>query len=152
MKTKTTILIADDHPIVVDGLREILKQHSFIDVIGQANDGEALLLLMARQPADIVIMDINMPRMDGIQCTRLVKQKYVDTKVIILTMYNERAFVNDLINAGADGCILKSKGSSELILAIERVISNRSYFDSVSDFSSTVEKRKEYNLSAREVE
>ncbi|WP_131539150.1 response regulator transcription factor [Pedobacter nototheniae] len=148
---ETTVYIADDHAIVVDGLIEILKAQPALKIIGKAADGEALINLMLNRRADVVIMDINMPKMNGIQCTEWVKKNYPTTKVIILTMFPEKTYVNQLIKAGADGCLLKSRGSKDLLDAIERVMSSKSYFDNVNDFLEP-NNHPVYNLSEREIE
>lgn len=148
---ETTVYIADDHAIVVDGLIEILKAQPALKIIGKAADGEALINLMLNRRADVVIMDINMPKMNGIQCTEWVKKNYPATKVIILTMFPEKTYVNQLIKAGADGCLLKSRGSKDLLDAIERVMSSKSYFDNVNDFLEP-NNHPVYNLSEREIE
>ncbi len=146
-----TIYIADDHAIVVEGLTEILRPKTHLKIIGTAADGEGIVKLMNNQRADVVIMDINMPKMNGIQCTEWIKKNYSQTKVIILTMFPEKSYVDQLISAGADGCLLKSRGSKDLLEAIERVTGNRSYFDMIRDFVEP-NKHPVYNLSEREVE
>lgn len=146
-----SVYIADDHAIVVDGLTEILKAQPSLKIIGKAGDGEALIELMLNRRADVVIMDINMPKMNGIQCTEWIKKNYPATKVIILTMFPEKTYVNQLIKAGADGCLLKSRGSKDLLDAIERVMSSKSYFDNVNDFLEP-NNHPVYNLSEREIE
>ncbi|MCZ4245110.1 response regulator transcription factor [Pedobacter punctiformis] len=146
-----SIYIADDHAIVVDGLTEILKTQPWLKIMGTAGDGESLIDLMINRRVDVVVMDINMPRMNGIQCTEWIKKNYPATKVIILTMFPEKTYVDQLIKAGADGCLLKSRGSKDLLDAIERVMSSKSYFDTINDFMEP-NHHPVYNLSEREVE
>jgi len=146
-----TLYIADDHAIMVEGLLEILKSKPQWKVLGTARDGLEITILMNNRPADIVILDINMPKMNGIQCARWIKENYPKTKVIILTMFPEKSYLHEIIKAGVDGCLLKSRGSLELISAIERVSQNKSYFDMVKDFDHP-EKSHTVNLSEREVE
>jgi DNA-binding NarL/FixJ family response regulator len=148
---ETTLYLADDHAIVVDGLTEILRSQPQLKIIGTAADGEQVMSLMNNRRADIVIMDINMPRMNGIQCTEWIKKNYPQTKVIILTMFPEKSYIDQLMSVGADGCLLKSRGSKDLLEAIERVTSSRSYFDTIRDFAAPSE-HPVYNLSEREVE
>lgn len=149
--TEKTIYIADDHAIVVDGLTEILRSQPHLKIIGTAANGEDVIKLMNNRRADVVIMDINMPKMNGIQCTEWIKKNHPQTKVIILTMFPERSYVDQLIAAGADGCLLKSRGSKDLLDAIERVTNSKSYFDSIRDFAEP-DTHPVYNLSEREVE
>jgi len=149
--TDINVYLADDHAIVVDGLTEILKSNANIHIIGTAANGLEVQALMLNRRADVVVMDINMPKMNGIQCTEWIKKNYSNTKVIILTMFPEKSYMDQLISAGADGCLLKSRGSKDLLDAIERVIVGKSYFDSIRDFSSQAAPSS-HNLSEREVE
>lgn len=126
---KTTVILADDHPIVIDGVKEILKTMDYVVITGTANNGTELLQLIHQAPPDLAIIDVNMPGIDGIQCTRLIKKDFPSTKVLILTMYNDPALFHEMIQVGADGCLLKSKGSEELREAITRVLKGKKYFD-----------------------
>lgn len=146
-----TLYIADDHAIVVEGLTEILKCRPHLKIIGTAGNGEELVTLMQNRRADIVVLDINMPKMNGLQCTEWIKKNCPATKVIILTMFPEKSYIDQLIKVGADGCLLKSRGSRDLLEAIERVMSSRSYFDTINDFLEP-DEHPVYNLSEREVE
>lgn len=116
-----SIYIADDHAIIVDGLKEILRLQPEWHVNGTAADGEELVALVNQRRPDVVILDINMPRMNGLQATAWIKNNFPETKVIILTMFPEKTYIDQLIKAGADGCLLKSRGSQDLLDAIERV-------------------------------
>jgi DNA-binding NarL/FixJ family response regulator len=145
------ICIADDHPIVVDGLKEILKTRQEWSVVGVAYDGQQFMEVIAKQRPDMAIVDINMPIINGIQCATMIKEQFPTIKVIILTMYPEKTFINQLLRAGADGCLLKSRGSIDLINAIERVSGGKSYFDWVSDFKKEADAR-EWRLSEREIQ
>jgi DNA-binding NarL/FixJ family response regulator len=146
-----TIYIADDHAIVVDGLKEILKVKSDWRILGTANDGQSLIDLVTERRSHVVILDINMPKVNGIKCTEWIKKQYPEVRVIILTMFPEKTYVDQLILAGADGCLLKSRGGQDLIDAIERVTSGRSYFDTIKDFVKG-EPDPGYHLSERELE
>jgi DNA-binding NarL/FixJ family response regulator len=146
-----TIYIADDHAIVVEGLTEILRSQSHLKIIGTGSNGEDIVKLMQNRRADVVILDINMPKMNGIQCTEWIKKNYPQTKVIILTMFPEKSYIDQLISVGADGCLLKSRGSKDLIEAITRVSESKSYFDSIKDFAQP-NAHPVYNLSEREIE
>jgi DNA-binding NarL/FixJ family response regulator len=146
-----TIYIADDHAIVVDGLKEILKSRKTWVVKGVAHDGEQLINLVKKQRPDVVILDINMPRINGIECARWIKENQPTTRVIVLTMYPEKIYVDQLLKAGADGCLLKSRGSSDLLEAIERVSEGKSYFDWITDFKNEQDS-KDYKLSDREIQ
>lgn len=145
------ICIADDHPIVVDGLKEILKTRQEWEVVGVAYDGRQFLDVIRKHQPELAIVDINMPVINGIQCTTMIKEQFPAIRVIILTMYPEKTFINQLLRAGADGCLLKSRGSIDLINAIERVSSGKSYFDWISDFKRESDAQ-EWRLSERELQ
>ena len=148
---ETTIYLADDHAIIVEGLTEILRSKPEFKVLGTAANGEDVVRLMNNRRADVVIMDINMPKMNGIQCTSWIKKNYPQTKVIILTMFPEKSYIDQLIAVGADGCLLKSRGSKDLLQAIGRVTDSKSYFDHIRDFAEP-NNHPVYNLSEREIE
>jgi DNA-binding NarL/FixJ family response regulator len=148
---KTRLYLADDHPIVIDGLKEVLKSKPNLEVSGIANNGRALTELIKKEVPDVAIIDINMPIMNGLECTAWIKENYPEVKVLILTMYPEKAYINQLMNVGADGCLLKSRGTNDLIDAIERVVGGQSYFDWISDFRQE-RTAKELRISSRELE
>lgn len=149
---KTTVLIADDHAIVAGGIQAILKTNDQLLVRGVVENGEEVMNFMEKEPVDVILMDINMPKMNGIDCTRKVKEIYPNTKVIILTMYNRKAFIRDLIDAGADGCILKSNTGKELLVALDRVTNGMNYFDHIGEFVDHTKTLSQYQLSEREIE
>lgn len=151
-KRKTNILIADDHSIVAGGIAAILNTADHLNVIGIVDNGQKVLEKLAETPVDLVLLDINMPVMNGIDCTKQIKARYPGTKVIIITMYNRKQFIRELFEVGADGCILKSNSGKELLTAIERVISGKTYFDQLNDFIDAPKEFKEFRLSEREIE
>jgi DNA-binding NarL/FixJ family response regulator len=128
MSQKVNVIIADDHQIVRDGIRSLLEGEQDIMVAGEAEDGEDVLTLLKEAPADLVIMDINMPRMDGISCTRIISTDFPDTKVLALTMLIEDQHVKAMIHAGASGYIMKNSGKDELLKAIRRIMEGKHYF------------------------
>ena len=99
-----------------------------------------------------MVLDINMPEMDGIKCARKIKIDYPKTKIIILTMYAQKSFIEEIVKIGIDGCLLKNNTGKELTDAIKRVHSGKSYYDEIQDFSNSESKVKEYTLSDREIE
>lgn len=149
---KTTILIAEDHQMVALGIKAILATSNSLSVAGIVCNGQELLETIATTSVDLVLMDINMPVMNGIECTKRLKTVSPETKVIFLTMYNHKHFIRDIFEAGADGCILKSNSAIELISAIERVISGKTYFDHINEFMDTHKELKEFKLSEREID
>lgn len=149
---KTNILIADDHSIVAGGIAAILNTTDHLNIIGVVDDGQKVLNTVSETPVDLVLLDINMPVMNGIECTRRLKAQHPDTKVIVVTMYNRKQFIRELFEVGADGCVLKSNSGKELLSAIERVVSGKTYFDQLNDFIDAPKEFKEFRLSEREIE
>lgn len=149
---KIKVLLADDHAIVLDGLRAVLKNHERIEVCGEARNGEEVLKFVASNYVDVVVLDINMPVMDGINCARKLKQKYPHIFVIILTMYAQKSFIEEIVKIGVDGCLLKSNTGQELIHAIERVADGKSYYDMIQSFVIEKEENFQFKLSKREIE
>lgn len=122
------ILIADDHPIVRDGLRSALETIENFQVIGVAANGHEALGLIKNNPPDVLLTDISMPEMNGIELTREVARKHPEIKIIILSMHENDAYINNALQAGAHGYLLKDSEKAELAKAIERVMSGEKYF------------------------
>lgn len=123
----TKILIADDHQMFIDGLRSLLEGSENISVVGEAGDGQQVLERCDEMAVDIVIMDINMPVMDGIQATRELLKKHPSIKILALSMYNDREYISDILKAGALGYILKNTGKDKLLTAIDTIQSGGNY-------------------------
>lgn len=149
---KITILLADDHTIVLDGLKAVLKSHEGLEVVGEVKNGEEVLAFFENTHADVVVLDINMPVMDGITCARKLKLKYPHVRIIILTMYAQKSFVEEIVRIGVDGCLLKSNTGQELADAIERVTSGKSYYDRIHTFVVEKDDGFQYRLSKREID
>lgn len=121
------ILLADDHKIIREGLRALLVNQRDIDVIGEAEDGRSTVKLSHELSPDIVIMDISMPDMNGIEAARQIISRDSRIKVIALSVHSDKRFVIEMLNAGASGYLLKDCAFEELANAIRTVMSNRSY-------------------------
>jgi DNA-binding NarL/FixJ family response regulator len=119
------ILVADDHPIVRDGLRHILEKD--FDVVGSVGDGRTLLKEAKRLNPDIVLVDISMPIVNGIEATRQISQSSLQTKVVVLTMYSDVTYASEVFEAGASGYVLKNAGSEEIRTAIHEAIAGKKY-------------------------
>ncbi len=122
------IIIADDHLIFRKGLRIVLNEIPFVKVIAEASNGNELLSILRKNTADIVLMDINMPGMNGIEATQKLKDKYPDTEVIALTMHEEIGYFNKMIEAGAKGFLLKKTTKEQLESAIKAVFYGETFF------------------------
>ena len=122
------IIIADDHQLFIDGIKSILKSIRNMEIIGEVNNGNLLLELLEQQQCDVILMDINMPEMNGIDATKLIKSKFPEIRILMLTMYSSRDYIEKLLRVGADGYILKNTGKEELQEAIETVYKGESFF------------------------
>lgn len=122
------VLLADDHQIILDGLQSLLKNAAEIIVIAEANNGrEALHVLELLQP-DVVLMDIDMPVMNGIEALKEISRRFPAVKVIILSMHSEKGMIKSLMDLGAQGYLLKSCSQEELFTAIRKVARGKSFF------------------------
>ncbi len=119
--SKTRVLVVDDHPILCEGIRSLVSSCDDIQVVGQAPDGQAAVESVAELRPDVVIMDIAMPRMNGIEATRLIRTRYPETRVLILTQHEDQQYVLPLLKAGASGIVLKRALVSDLIHALRTV-------------------------------
>jgi len=132
---KTKILIADDHRVVIEGIKSALQEHSEFEVVGDAADGLQAVELARSLGADIVIMDISMPNLNGIEATGQIKQFNPEIRIIIYTMYSDKELVVDLFKAGISAYVLKDDPLSDLILALQAVKGGGTYF---STFAPTI--------------
>jgi DNA-binding NarL/FixJ family response regulator len=124
-----TCLIADDHEVVREGLRIALSRSARIRVVGEAADGTAAVAMTERRRPDVVIMDLRMPDMDGLEATELLLEKVPETAVLIFTAYGERSLLQRGLESGARGYILKEAPHETLVRAIEKVAAGETYVD-----------------------
>jgi DNA-binding NarL/FixJ family response regulator len=122
------VIIVDDYIIFRKGLRAILNEIDEIKVVGEASNGHELFDLLRKQTADVIFMDIRMPVMDGIEATRKVSEKYPDIQVVALTMHEEIGYFNQMVEAGANGFLLKKTNRDELQKAVQMVVAGETYF------------------------
>jgi DNA-binding NarL/FixJ family response regulator len=128
MEKKYKIVIVDDHDILRDGLKFTLTQIEFADVVGEARNGKEFLQLMETTVPDVILMDIAMPEMDGIEATKEILKKLPDLKIIALTMFGDEEYYFKMVHAGARGFVLKKSGINELEKAIIAVADGENYF------------------------
>jgi DNA-binding NarL/FixJ family response regulator len=124
-----TCLIVDDHEVVREGLRLSLSRAPNIRVVGEAGDGKSAIALAERRRPDIVIMDVRMPEMDGLEATKVLGERNPDIPVLIFTAYSERSLLSRGLDSGAKGYILKEAPHQTLVRAIEKVSSGELYVD-----------------------
>ena len=150
---KINVLLADDHAIVIDGLKAVLDDHETIEVCGEAKNGkEVLNLLENGLNVDVAVLDINMPEMDGLTCAKKIKSLFPEVKIIILTMYAQKGFIEEIVKIGVEGCLLKNNTGKELKEAITRVSNGKYYYDMIKTFTENKNEIYQYKLSEREIE
>ena len=129
MPDEITCLIVDDHEVVREGLRLSLSRAPHIRVIGEAADGEAAVELAERRKPHVVIMDVRMPGMDGLEATKLLTERVPESAVLIFTAYSERSLLSRGLESGAKGYVLKEAPHETLLRAIEKVAGGEGYVD-----------------------
>ena len=122
------VMLIDDHPVVLNGLKNLLHDVDTIEIIVDASNGKDALFMLENNKVDLIIADISMPEMDGIELTRIVKNKYPEIKVLILTVHNEREILKEVLFSGAEACLLKNTSKKELIHAIHKIMDNGYYY------------------------
>jgi len=159
---KIKVLLAEDHVIVREGTRDLIQREPDMEVVGEAGDGEEAIEMVNKVRPDVVIMDISMPKLSGIEATKQIKALHPATVVLILTAYDNDQYIFALLEAGAAGYLLKNVRGRELIDAVRAVyagesvlyptVARRVISQLVSPFSSTTEARVTEPLSEREME
>lgn len=122
------LLLVDDHPLVRDGIRARFEADELIEVIGEAQNGQQALDFVSQQMPDVVLMDVSMPVMNGLEATQHLRHLYPTMPVLILSMHDSREYIQQLVQTGASGYVLKDVSSDELVRAIQTVYQGGSYF------------------------
>jgi NarL family two-component system response regulator LiaR len=125
--SKIRVLLADDHAVLREGLHTLLSLQNDIEVVGEAENGQIAVEMAKQLHPDVVVMDIAMPIMDGLEATRVLKQQLSDVRVLILSQHDNREYVFSVLQAGAAGYVLKKSGGAEVILAIRSVFKEGAY-------------------------
>lgn len=159
MTTPVRIALCDDHRIVTDGFRDMVSGLADIECVGAAQDGVEALELLANLKVDVLITDLDMPRMNGLQLCERAKRAHPHMRVLVLSMHHEPAVVKQAMDAGADGYLVKSAGRDEVLLAIREVHAGRKHFGSgvmeaflQQERTATTDAGPLEGLSQREVE
>jgi DNA-binding NarL/FixJ family response regulator len=129
------ILIADDHPIFLKGLEDIIQSENQFKVIGKAINGKEVLDILSNNICDIVILDIDMPEMNGFECSKIISEKYLNINIILLTMHKKKVFLLKALESGISGYVIKDSTFTDIIDCIKSVSNNENYISSaISDF------------------
>lgn len=153
------ILIADDHTMFLQGIISLLEQESHIEIVGKAINGIEALEVIQKQPVDLLILDISMPEMDGIELSKIVKKKYPAIKILVVSTHSNVSIISRLIRIGVNGYLLKNAEKAELLEAITTISDGADYFSEETEekhLSNTLRIEKQVStlteLSSREKE
>lgn len=124
---KIRVVLADDHQLLREGIRSILSKEPDVEVVGEAENGRQALDLVEKTKPNVVIMDISMPNLNGIEATRKIKESHPEAKIIALSMHQDKRFIASMLEAGASGFLLKDCATEELIKSIHTVMQNKTY-------------------------
>lgn len=137
------VLLVDDHPLVLEGIRAIIETFSHIEVVGATSNASEALIIAGRTEPDVVMMDINMPELNGLDAIELFKEQHPTARLLMLSMHDSREYISTSVMYGASGYVLKDVSTSEIIAAIEAVAAGGTYFSSgVSDVLMRVESAR----------
>jgi len=130
----TRIVLADDHPVVLNGLRNLIQAEDDLDLVGEASTGLAALKVIREQRPDVAVVDISMPELNGIMLSRRLAEEMPSTRLLVLTLHEDRAYVNQAMEAGVLGYVLKRSAAENLVRAIRAVVVGGLYVDpAISD-------------------
>ncbi len=162
MNNRWKVFLVDDHQIVRDGIRSLIEDASDIFIIGEASDGEEMLSRLDSAQPDIILLDISLPGLNGIELIPIIKQRYPHMKILMLSMYNADDYIFNSVRAGANGYLPKNSSKSELLEAIRSICDGKDYFGEeihkviVNSYISMAKEDKasvkKQQLSVRELE
>lgn len=144
------IALVDDHALVRDGIRALLAVRPSFDVVGEAQDGPEAIELCGRVSPDILLVDIGLKEMNGLELTRLLRAQYPDIKILILSMYDNQEYIATSIRAGASGYVLKNAPSREIVAAIEAIAAGGTFYSAEVALKLASKKPDETELTPRE--
>ncbi len=151
------VLIVEDHPIFSDGLHNILKSQESLFLTEKLNDGNEVLPFLSKNQVDLILLDINLPGIDGLSLLNEIKTKYPAIKVLIITQYDKSAFIQSAIERGADGYLLKNLSKDQILEAVSKVLSGEPFFskEAMDTLVSSMRRQGtqyEVKLTKREIE
>jgi len=127
MSQKVRIVIAEDHTILREGLRSLLSSHPSFEIVGEAEDGREAIRCVEKFKPDLILTDLSMPKMNGMEAIKEIKRESPATKVLVLTVHKAEEYILATFRAGADGYILKDSTHSELVMAVKKVLDGKRY-------------------------
>lgn len=127
----TTVVLVDDHPLVRQGMRAVIEAHSGLEVVGEASDGDRAVVVCVEHAPDVVLMDLQMPHLNGIEATKQILAEVPGTAVLVLTMYDDDAVVFEAVAAGASGYLLKGSDGADIVAAIQAAAAGQAVFGAV---------------------
>ncbi len=153
--TPYTVVLVDDHEMFRGGIKKIISEIDDLEVIGEAKDGIELLELLRKNPPQLIILDISMPRLRGLEAAREIKRLLPQVKILFLTMHKKEEFIRESLASGADGFLLKESAVSELVQAIQTIRAGKKFVSPLISSELTdmaLRKRPEETLTLREKE
>jgi DNA-binding NarL/FixJ family response regulator len=127
MGQKVRIVIAEDHTILREGLKSLLSSNPDFEIIGEAEDGREAIRCVEKFKPDLILMDLSMPRINGLDAIKEIKKRFSETKILVLTVHKTEEYILATLKSGADGYILKDSTHAELVLAVKNVLSDKHY-------------------------
>jgi two-component system nitrate/nitrite response regulator NarL len=158
---KIKLFFVDDHQMLIDGMKALLKNEKQFELAGESNSSVKALELIRQKQPDILVTDINMPEMNGIELTRKIKELFPAIKVLALSMYGEKSMISEMLDAGVSGYILKNTGREELVNALTKISEGGLFFSdevsaemmkAMSERGQKKEEKEEVNFTIREKE
>lgn len=153
METPVKIMIVDDHQMFIDGIKSLLRKEEYLQIVSEYLCAEDALEQLEKDTVDIVITDISMPGMSGIELIKTIKSTYSNLKVLVLSMHNDKEVVSEIMMSEADGYILKNTGKQELIEALTRITDNGTYYSKevLSVMVNKVKKERKIEAETNEL-
>ena len=160
--TNIKIILADDHPLIRTALRIGFKKYPNLEIIAEAEDGESVVKLVSEKLPDVVIMDISMPKLSGLEATKQIKAKHPEIKILVLTIHDEMEHILGILEAGADGYLIKTSDTEEILTAINAIVLGgnilspnilKKIYRYVSQYATRSQgSREKYDLAPKEIE
>jgi DNA-binding NarL/FixJ family response regulator len=150
------LIIADDHPLLIDGVRKVLAEMDDMELLEPVNNGRGLLTCLRQMPVDIVLLDLHMPQLDGIETLKVLRKEFPRVKVLVFTSYNQSKLLKEIRSLGARGCLYKDSGAVILKQAVQTVAEGGTWFQEQASIPTSEqfidEFMKKYQVTQREVE